>query len=254
MRAIRLLRSPSGSGAMLLAAERSIPLVTGLDERGGAVDDFERRLVAGLVVVVPRAHAVMAEQHPFRLRVLRDQGLHQEPDVEARPLPGQVDHLVAVDLAAQALLIHRRRHRDHRVRVKVVDVPLRDEGVERRVDRARARVEVVDAMAVEGVHLILDCRLRAALGRFEVSALHGPDLLDMERGEPVALGGAQVAARALDPEHLDVVTAERVRLESFDEVFPPPVFVSVRSLPRAFERYTSRSIPRSLPASSSLQR
>src|ERR1044071_5022242 len=49
-----------GERLMLPAAEGLLALVLRLDVAGGAVDDFERRLVAGLVVVTPTAHAVVA--------------------------------------------------------------------------------------------------------------------------------------------------------------------------------------------------
>ena len=139
MRAIRLLRSSSRSGACLWPPNVFSPLSCASMKAVGTLDDLERGFVAGLVVVVPRAHPVVTEQHARRLRAPGDQRLDQEPDVEARTLPRDVDHVVAVDLTAEALLVDGGGDRDHRVRVQMVDVPLRDEGVQRRVDRARAR-------------------------------------------------------------------------------------------------------------------
>ena len=69
----------------------------------------------------------MSEQHAFGLRVLLDQSLDDQSDVEARPLPRDVDHLVAVNLLAEPLLINRGSDGDNRIRVQVVYVFIGDE-------------------------------------------------------------------------------------------------------------------------------
>ncbi len=199
-------------GRVPLPAEGPLAPVARLDVRRGPVDDLERGLVAGLVVVAPRAHAVVAEEDALRPGVRLDQRLHPEADVEARPLPGDVEDLVPVHLAAEPLLVHGRGDRDHRVRVQVVHVPEGDEGVQGRVDRARARVQVEHAVAVELVHLVLDLRLRTALLARQVARLHRPHPIGIERGEAVALHRAQVAARALHPQDLDALAGEGVFL------------------------------------------
>src|SRR3954454_21452709 len=54
---------------VFLSAKSLSASVMFFDEAGGAVNDFERRLIAGLVVVVPGTHPVMAEQNAFGLRI-----------------------------------------------------------------------------------------------------------------------------------------------------------------------------------------
>ena len=58
----------------------------------------------------------------------------------------------------------------------------------------------------------------------------------IQRREVRALGGAQVAAGALDPEHLDGSPVSGSGSVSLDEVLPPPVLVMRRSEPSRFER------------------
>ena len=73
-------------------------------------------------------------------------------------------------------------------------------------------------------------------GVIQIERLHRPHLVEIERGEAVALRGAQIAARTLDPQHLDLSPVSGSFSSSFDEVLPPPVLVSVRSSPSLFER------------------
>ena len=177
----------------LQPAKRLLAPIASLDIRGGAVNDVQGGLVARLVVVVPRTHAVMAQNHTLRLRVLLDERLHPHADVEARPLPGDVEDVVAIDLPAEALLIHGSGHRDHRVGVKVIHVFMRHEGVERSVDGTGPRVQVEHAVAVHVVHVVLSRRLRAAWIR-EVERLHRPHPGRVERSKPIALRRPQVPA------------------------------------------------------------
>ncbi len=205
---------------MLCPAERLVPTVTRLDVARRAVHDLQGRLVAGLVVVAPRAHAVVAQQHSSRFRLLRDEPLDDEADVEPRPLPRHVDHLLAVDLAGELLLVRGSGHRDHRVGVQVVHVTERHEGVERRVDRAGARVQVEDAVRVHRVHRVFDLGLGSPPRMAQVHRLHGPDLLEIQRSEPVALGRPEVAPRTLHPEDLHVRAREGVLLDELRRRVP----------------------------------
>ena len=84
--------------------------------------------------------------------------------------------------------------------------------MQRRVDRRRARVQVERAVEVALHHRVLDRGLRALFLRGAVDFLQRDELVLVERGEILALGGAQVAAGALDPEHLDRLAGERILL------------------------------------------
>jgi hypothetical protein len=98
----------------------------------------------------------------------------------------------------------------------VVDVLEGDEAVQRRVDGRRAGIEVERGVEVALDHGVLDRRLGPARFFRAVDALQRDEAVLVERGEVLALGGAQVAAAALDPEHFDVLAGERVLLGELD--------------------------------------
>ena len=110
-------------------------LYPGAAERGRAVvgvqpvlrllDDPQGRLVAGLAVLGPGEQSVPTQHAADLVRVRARDRLQLQPQLEARPLPGQPADLVAVDLAGQLLRARRSCDRDHRVGVDMVDVPVR---------------------------------------------------------------------------------------------------------------------------------
>src|ERR1043165_1193205 len=106
----------------LLSAEGLSSSIMLFDEAGGAVNDFERRLVACLVIIVPGTHPVMAEQNALGLRVVFNQLLYLQPDVETRALPGDIDKFVAVNFFAKLFLVDGSGDSDDRIRVQVVNV------------------------------------------------------------------------------------------------------------------------------------
>ena len=71
------------------------------------------------------------------------------------------------------------------------------------VHRGRARVETEDAVAERPDHLVL-------VGKAPVDALQRLELVEVEGGESVEGHRAEVAARALDPEHRHRLAGERV--------------------------------------------
>ena len=148
----------------------------------------------------------MAFEHDAgRLRVVAAEFLQPQAELEARPLPRQPADLAAEDLCRQLLAVLGGGDRDDRVGMHVVDMLPRHEGVQRRVDRGRARVEVERAVGEVAHHLVLV--LDAA-----IELLQAFELRLVERGEAVELDGADVAARALHPQHLDRLAGERILL------------------------------------------
>lgn len=85
----------------------------------------------------------------------------------------------------------------------MVHVGLGHEPVQASVDRRRARIEVEDAMVQRVHHGVF-------LGEALVEAFERLELAHVERGETIELHRAQVAARALDPQHGDVRSGEQV--------------------------------------------
>ena len=133
------------------------------------------------------------EHHAFQLRIAFGHRAELEPKIEARPLPRQKAEFAAIDLARQRFGVVARGDCDHRVGVNMVDMRVRHEPVQRRVDRGCARIEVEGAMIVEPHHLVLV--FEAAIDRFEAKKL-----VEIEGREAVELHRADVAARPFDPQ------------------------------------------------------
>ena len=136
-----------------------------------------------------------AEHHALHVRIGLGHRAELEPKIKAWPLPGQKAKLAAIDLFRQCFGVLARGDRNDRVRVNMIDMAVRDEAVQRRIDRSRARIEVERAMVVERDHLVLV--LEAAIDRFEAV-----ELVHSERREAVELHRADVAAGAFDPKDL----------------------------------------------------
>ena len=177
----------------------------GCEPGGGLVDHVDRRLVAGLRGRPPGEQAVAAEHDALQLRIGLRHRAELEAEVEARPLPGQEAEFAAEHLLRQRLGVFAGGDRDHRVGVHMVDMRMRHEAVQRRVDRGRARIEIEGAMVEQRDHLVL---VREAA----IDRLQAEKLVEIERREAVELHRADVAARSLDPKHLDRRSGQRIGL------------------------------------------
>ena len=97
----------------------------------------------------------------------------------------------------------------------VVYVRARHKGVERRVDRGGAGIEIKCRVGVHPYHGVLDGCLRALLRRVAVDLLQGEELLLIEGGEVLPLGGAQVSAGTLHPEDFCGLAGKGILLGDF---------------------------------------
>ena len=86
--------------------------------------------------------------------ILLAEFLQPQAELEARPLPRQPADRVAEDFLGQLLGVLRCGDRDDRVGMHVVDMGVRHIGVQRRVDRGRARIEVEGAVGQVAHHLV----------------------------------------------------------------------------------------------------
>ena len=68
-------------------------------------------------------------------------------------------------------------------------------------------------MDVHRHHVVLGLRLETLVGAGAVELLQTEKLVLVERGEELALRGAEIAARALDPEHFGLFAGERILLD-----------------------------------------
>ena len=103
------LHSPAISisySRILLPAESLISPVVRLDVTRGAIDDLQSRFVTRLVVIIPRTHPMMAQEDAASARMILDQLLNFQPNIETGPLPGDVDNIVAINFFGQFLLIN----------------------------------------------------------------------------------------------------------------------------------------------------
>ena len=107
---------------------------------------------------------------------------------------------------------------------------VRHEAVQRRVDRGRARIEIEGAVVEQRHHLVL-------MGEAAIERVSGRELVEIEGREAVALHRAEIAAGALDPQHVDRLrrSADRSSV-TLAEVLPPPKLVMRRSAPSRLER------------------
>ena len=176
------------------------------------LDQRQRQLVARLVVVRPVDQPVLPHDEAARLWVPTGRLPHDQTQVEPRPLPADVGHIVAVDLPRQPLRVRAGRDRDRRVRVRVVDVLRRQERVQRRVDAARPRVQVERRVRVQPDHLVLDRRFRPSRRRRRVPSFQCQHPIEVQRGKIFPLARPQVAAGPLDPQHLYRLAGQRVDL------------------------------------------
>ncbi len=130
-----------------LAAKRRRLLVLG-QPFGGAVDDAQRQAIAVARRVGPGEQPVAGEHHAGQAGILARQAAELEAEIEARTLPRQPADLVAENPLGQRPRIRGRRDGDHRVRMHMVDMRKGREGMQRRVDRRGARIEIENAMGV----------------------------------------------------------------------------------------------------------
>ena len=175
----------------------------------GGVDGPQGAVVALLRIVGPGEQTVAAQHHPDGVRIVLDEFLQPQSQLEARPPPRQPADAVAVDAAGDALAVGRRGHRDHRVRMDMIDVLVGHKGVQRRVDGGGALAPRKGAVREHVRHLVL---------------MPGPaiDLLELlqgvhaQDGEAVEVHAAQVPAGALDPHDIDHAPEDRVLLPGLD--------------------------------------
>ena len=194
-----------GQGRNLGAAE-DIALDLAFQPCNRPVDDLHGRLIGFARGIAPGEQPMAFKNDAPRIRVFSAEFLQPQAEFEAGALPGQPADLVAEDFLGQFAAVLRGGDGDDRIRVHMVDMLLRHEGMQRRIDGSGAGIEVEGAMRQVADHLVL-------IGEAAIEALQRLQLLHVEGGETVELDGADIAAGALDPEHLDIATRQRIALD-----------------------------------------
>ena len=147
----------------LLVGQRFVPGDDGSEGLGGApsgeeglggADDVERVRLARVARVSPSGDAVAAEDDADRLRVRLLHGRDLEAELESRASPRHPHDAIAEALLGQRLAVRRRRQRDARVRMEMIDMRGIDETVHRGVDRGCRAAAPVQAVVEGGDHLV----------------------------------------------------------------------------------------------------
>ena len=94
-----------------------------------------------------------AHDEASKRRAVSRQPPDGEPEIEAGPLPRDPSDRAAENLSSQSLALARRRNGNDGVGMHVIDMPVRAERMERRVDARRARVQIERAVRKVRRHL-----------------------------------------------------------------------------------------------------
>ena len=164
-----------------------------------------------------------------------------EPELEARPAPGQPADLGAVALGDERFAAVGGGQGDHRVGVEVVDVVV---GRRRRATACRSTAP--RRRRRTGILVVADdvVLVRARV----VHSLEGAHPVEHEEGDPGDGERAEVATGALHREHRVGAPVIGSASVSLADVFPPAKFVTRLSAPRRWERASRATIVGSAPA------
>jgi hypothetical protein len=166
------------------------------DQRDGVV-------IAGLGAVAPADDAMPGEHHAAEARMRGDIIAQFQPEIEARALPGQPADRAAPDRLGRGFALTGSGERDDRVGMDMIDMREGQIGVERGIDRRRARIEREGAVRQIADHLVL--MVEPAIEFFEAE-----QLVLIERRKPVELHRTDIAARTLDPQDGDGFAGQRI--------------------------------------------
>ena len=94
----------------------------------------------------------------------------------------------------------------------MVDMFVRDKGMQWRVNRRSARVQVIRAVRVVSDHPVFGRRLRAAVLHLQVEVLQYHQLFLVQRGKVGPPCRTQVTSGSFYPENIGQRSGERIRL------------------------------------------
>ena len=124
------------------------------DEGFGTPDHVEAALLAFIAGRAPRREAMTAEYAADRRRVRCVEFGDVQSELEAGPAPIDPQNLVSETSFRQLRAIDGRRKGDDRIRMKMVDVHLIDEGMHGGVDAGRGSASSEEAVVEEPHHLV----------------------------------------------------------------------------------------------------
>src|SRR5271166_3152238 len=105
----------------------------------GAANRFDRVLIAGFRGVAPGDEAVAGQYDAANVRIGMDRVAQAQAQVEAGPLPWQPSELAAEDFARESFAVARRRDRDNRIGMDMINMRERQERMKRSIDAGGAR-------------------------------------------------------------------------------------------------------------------
>ena len=181
-----------------------------LNMLGGFFDQLQSEFIALAAGFSPVDEAVLAHDEAFGLRVFFAGFLHGESEFEAGAHPRNVHDFIAVNFFRHLDALRAGGHGNGGVRVRVVHMGVRDEAVERRVDRGGAGIQVECAMREHADHFVFGGRFQALLGAGCIHALKVEEFGLVKGGEVFFLRCPQVAAGSLHPHHFNHLAGQRV--------------------------------------------
>ena len=160
---------------------------------------------------------VLQQDQPFDGRIAGVRGRTSPGERETRHDVGDEPHRPAIDLAADRLAVRLVGQREDRIRVGVVDEPVRQKGVQQGLGRWVGRVRIEQVAALVGDHLLV----AQAIKRSEAAQRFEPDRrkarwLDMSHVPAASLDAKHVHGIAQDVAHgrLDRRVASAVKHEA----------------------------------------
>ena len=168
---------------------------TAHDAQGGFVTDPGR--------IAPCEQAVPLQHRAGKLRVGARQFAEPQSQIKSRALPRQPADLHAENGLREFAAAPCAGDRDHRIRMHMIHMRVRDEGMQRGVDAGCARVQRKGAMRQVADHLVLVREV--AVERFQLF-----EFLQIERGKSIELHAGEITPGALDPQHRDLRATQRI--------------------------------------------
>ena len=210
-----------------------------LDEIAHLVDGADAAHVAVALRLAPGEQPVAAEDQAVAAGCPFDGALQHQRELESRPLPRDPDDLAAVgpvELLHLPLAVGAGSKGDRPVRMQMIDVRKRQEGVEGSVDRCRDAVLAERAERIHRDHLVLE-RLAA------VSRDQAVQLVEIQDREAGRGDRTQIAAASLHRHDALRLAGERIgQVElrtgiAAAEIRDPKIRPEqVRTIPQQFER------------------
>ena len=187
---------------------RALALNVLLHKLPQVIDHRHRVQIAFALRFAPREQPVATEHDAVAARVVLHGVAHHYRQLKAWALPRDPHQPVlevAIELLHLFFAVGRGGHRDSPVGMEMIHMAVGKKAVQWCIDGRHRWIHAEGAERVQLHHSVLF--RHAAVARFD-----GQQLVEVERRKTGALNAAQIAAAALDPQHLDGLAGQRIAL------------------------------------------